>query len=141
MKPRFLLILVVISAWAASAIIAQAQSAYPSSSAIDSKGVLHRGEKYAGKTPPWMDDCINAVPFDYPYEERRFRHQGDGYFRLILDPKTGAVTRVIVKKSTGFFVLDRTAIRALERWKWKPGKWKEIGMPVRFTLSRPPLRR
>jgi TonB family protein len=58
-----------------------------------------------------------------------------GIFRLTLDLKTGAVTRVTIVKSTGFLTLDRAAMAAFRRWRWKPGKWKEIDMPIRFSLS------
>jgi TonB family protein len=54
-----------------------------------------------------------------------------------LDLRTGAVTQVTVIKSTGFIALDRSAVSALRRWHWKPGKWREIYMPVTFTIASP----
>jgi len=106
---------------------------YPTSAAIDAKGVAHLGTEY-GDRPPWMDDAIHTVTPDYSYDERAMRHQGTGQFKVILDLKTGAVTNVTVITSTGFPGLDRSAMAALRHWRWKPGRWKEIGLPYTFIL-------
>ena len=55
-------------------------------------------------------------------------------FRLTLDLKTGTVSKVTVLQSTGAAMLDASAIEAFRRWQWKPGKWKEIDMPITFTM-------
>ena len=121
-----------------SVVFAQARSAYLSSTgttAIDVKGRRYDSKSYPGRQPPWMLDRAASVSPDYPYQERRSRHTGRGYFRLLLDTKTGAVTRVIVQQSTGFATLDGCAVAAFRRWRWRPGKWKEIDTPVTFRLS------
>ena len=107
---------------------------YPTSAAIDAKGVAYLGTQYNGR-PPWIDDVIHTVAPDYPYSARAVRHQGTGIYRLVLDLKTGAVTRVTIIRSTGFGQLDDSAIAAFQQWRWKPGKWKEIGLPVTFELT------
>jgi TonB family protein len=127
-----------------SLAFAQARSAYLESggtSAVDVKGKRYNDANYPGRLPPWMLDRIKSVAPDYPYRERALHHSGRGYFRLMLDPKTGAVTQVLVQKSTGFATLDNCAIAALRRWRWKPGRWREIFTPVTFRLSNtePPL--
>jgi TonB family protein len=53
----------------------------------------------------------------------------------MLDVNTGLVTKVDLLKSTGYRNLDDSAAQALRYWRWKPGKWKEIDMPVEFTLQ------
>jgi TonB family protein len=104
-------------------------------SAVDAKGTRHTGSDYAHKIPPWMLDCTKLVGYEYSNEDR-FRHrQGRGLFRLTLDLKTGVVTQVAVQESTGFPSLDRSAINSLKRWRWKPGKWREIVMPVTYVLT------
>src|SRR5882724_790359 len=116
----------------------QARSAYlqsGSGAAVDSKGVRYLGEKFPGRLTPWMLDRVRSVAPDYPYRERALRHEGVGYFQLILDLKTGSVTKVGVRRSTGFTTLDTCAAAALRQWRWKPGKWKVIETPVRFVLS------
>ena len=95
--------------------------------AIDTKGVRHN-EPYK--------DCTKSIAPEYPYGERAQHHTGIGFFRLELNLKSGVVTKIIVTKSTGFAVLDNSAIAALRQWRWKPNRWKEIEIPVRFQLER-----
>lgn len=102
--------------------------------AVDANGVRHSKADYGRKRPPWLLDTIYAVAPYGPYRSDRFPGpQGSGLFQLKLDLKTGYVTNVTVAKSTGFAELDTSAVEALRKWRWKPGKWKEIGMAVAFT--------
>lgn len=71
----------------------------------------------------------------YPYEARRAGLQGTGVFRMYID-QNGVVTRIGVMKSTGHEVLDLAASAGLVRWRAKPGRRRELDMPVTFTLSR-----
>ena len=109
----------------------------PNSAAIDAKGRVHYGNEYTGVVP-WLNDRVKTVAPEYPQFERHYRHQGTGIIRLILDLRTGSVTDAIVVKSTRFGGLDQSATRAFKRWTWKPGKWKEIYMPVTFAFGKPP---
>src|SRR5690349_18966242 len=70
-----------------------------------------------GQRPPWQNDCIKAVSPEYSRWERSQRHQGVGMFRMLLDPTTGAVTRVEVAKSVGFKGLDSATVRSLLQWR------------------------
>lgn len=106
---------------------------FANSSAVDANGVRHRGVDYGSKRPPWLQDVIKTVAPDYPDRDRIFRHEGNGLFQLTLDLKTGLVTRMTVIKSTGFPTLDTAAVVALRQWRWKPGKWKEIEIGLRFS--------
>jgi TonB family protein len=106
---------------------------FSGTSAVDTNGLRHRGVDYAGKRPPWQHDMIKAVAPIYPDRDRILRHQGEGLFQLMLDLKTGSVTKVTVIKTTGFPALDTSAVTSLRQWRWKPGKWREIDVPVRFT--------
>lgn len=109
----------------------------PHSAAIDAKGVVYYGTEYVG-VPPWLNDRVKTVAPEYPESERRLRHQGSGLIRLILDLRTGSVRDAILVKSTGSGRLDQCATSAFKRWTWKPGKWKEIYMPVVFQIGKPP---
>ena len=107
-------------------------------SAVDAKGARYDGKNYPHLVP-WMKDVTKTLAPEYPDEERKRRHEGVGLFRFTLDLKTGAVSKVTVIKSTGFSQLDRSAVLAYRRWRWKPGKWREITINTRFTIdSRPP---
>jgi TonB family protein len=110
-------------------------------SAVDIKGVRHTASEYPGHHPPWLDDRLLAVAPNYPYADRARYHQGVGVFRLTLDPRTGAVSKVAMLKSTAFASLDGSAVASFRRWRWKPGKWKEIDMPITFEMASGPPRR
>jgi TonB family protein len=105
------------------------------SSAVDAKGIRHRPSDYGDKRGPWMLDRIKAVQPGYPVEARARHNQGTGVFRITLDVNTGSVTSVVVVRSTGFSILDDSAITAIRLWRWRPGKWKEVEIPVAFTLG------
>lgn len=106
----------------------------PLSSALDAKGVRHRGTDYIGPAP-WMNDRIKIVSLKYPYEARVRHIQGSGLFRLSLDLNTGSVSKVTVIQSTGSPMLDNYTSDTLHGWRWKLGRWREVDMPVTFTMS------
>ena len=84
----------------------------------------------------WQHDLIKTAPPLYPYADRAQRHQGTGLFRLTLDQKTGGVIQVTVEKSTRYKTLDDSAIAALRRWRFRPGKWKIVDVPINFVISK-----
>lgn len=111
-----------------------------SSNAVDAKGVRHDAHDYEGN-PPWLVDRVSGPGPDYPREERRLRHEGRAIVRLTLSLKTGHVAKAFLLKSSGYPTLDRCAITAFSSWIWRPGKWKEIDLPVTFQMgnaSQPP---
>ena len=109
------------------------------SRAVDAQGVVHTERVGHGVFPSWFKDCMKPIAPEYPYSAR-VRHQtGDGRFRLQLNLKTGAATQITVIKSTGFQSLDAAALTALGKWRWKPGRWKEVDIPVTFTLLHGPV--
>jgi TonB family protein len=109
------------------------------SSAVDCKGRHYRGSDYPGDAiPPWWQDKIKAVAPEYPFTDRRDRHVGVWLFKLTLDLKTGFVLTVRTVRSTGYRTLDSCAAAALRQWRWRPGKWKEIELPIKFTMSQTP---
>jgi TonB family protein len=107
----------------------------PEFSAVDANGVRHNATEYPQGRLPWLNDPISTRAPDYPFDDTRLRHEGSGVFRLTLDLTTGAVRKVTLIRSTGFGTLDDSALSAFYRWRWKPGKWKEITMGVTFKLS------
>jgi TonB family protein len=107
----------------------------PLSSAVDTKGVRHRGSDYVGPVP-WMIDAIKKRRPDYPYNLRARHIAGSGLFRVTLDVTTGCVNKVAMIQSTGTPALDESAMEALRQWQWKPGKWKEIDVPITFAIPR-----
>lgn len=138
MNTRTVLIVCIVSILAAAA---RAQvSNYLGSSAVNAKGIRHAATEYPRNHPPWRDDCIKAVGPEYPYTDRQRRHMGTGLYRQYIDLNTGAVTNVAVVKSTGVATLDNSAVAAFRKWRYKPSKWKEIDLPVTFTIMSSPPR-
>jgi TonB family protein len=103
-------------------------------SAIDAKGRRHNADSYEG-SPPWLLDRVTGVAPEYPIRERSLRHEGQPLVRLTLDLKTGRVVKATLIRSSGYVALDNSAVAALNHWTWRPGKWKEIDMPVLFRIG------
>lgn len=64
--------------------------------------------------------------------DREHDGEGAGLFQVTIDVKTGIVTKVIVIKSTDSSTLDHNAVAALREWRWKPGTWRQVDIPVVF---------
>lgn len=107
------------------------------SAAVDANGVRHTVDSRSTRRAPWGVDLVKYVPPDYPYEARRSQRQGAGLFRLHLDLATGKVTKVTILKSTGEVTLDNSALWAFRRWQMKPGRWRELDVPMVFSMSPP----
>src|SRR5436189_870383 len=105
--------------------------------AVDARGVRHSSKDYPKDSPPWLNDLVNGVAPEYSYSDRAAHHQGRGFFVLALDLKTGTVREVRTAQSTGFRTLDASAVSAFRKYRWKPGRWKEIDIPVTFKLEQP----
>ena len=117
------------------ALKAQAYYEYDGTYATDAKGVRHSYQEYPRHRPPWVDDQIKAFAPHYSYQDRAAHHQGHGFFRIMIDLKTGSVVTIAIVKSTGFKTLDDSAVQALRKWCWKPGKWKEVDVPVTYVIG------
>ena|SRR5438105_2800574 len=145
MTPRSLTHIVIgLAIWGATNAITQGGSfAYQNSrggTAVDVRGVRHKADEYPAQHAPWnFADRVAAAAPQYPFADRARHNQGSGFFRIIIDPKTGAATQVTPLKSTGFASLDAAANAGLRRWRWKPHTWKEVDVPVTFQLRRVPL--
>ena len=87
-------------------------------------------------TPKELWDLFikKGIP-QYPFEARRARTTGSGIYRMYIEPD-GTVRTVGVMKSSGSQILDLAAAGGLYQWRAKPGKRREIDMPVTFTMTR-----
>jgi len=88
-----------------------------------------------GSRPEWKRDLVKMEAPAYPEVAKRWHVQGVARFRVSIDINTGRVTCVSILKSTGYEVLDASAIRALKAWRWKPGKYRTCNIPVKFDLA------
>ncbi|MFN2621964.1 MAG: energy transducer TonB [Chthoniobacterales bacterium] len=92
---------------------------------------------FADKVSP--ADILYKVGPRYPDRLQRARIGGTGMFRMLIDFKTGKVTDVVILQSTGSDALDREAIFALRRWRFKPGKVRKVDLPITFHNGSEPL--
>ena len=98
---------------------------------IDAKGVRHEAKESAG-TAPWMRDlAYTRTPSVAPGARTRW-YEGVGIFRIRIDSTTGAAREVTILRSTGHVAFDRGALLALKVWRWKPGSWTQVDVPMFF---------
>jgi TonB family protein len=76
---------------------------------------------------------------DYPPVEYRALPKskwptGSGIFTVNIDQKTGLVSSVSAKKTTGSAGLDKIAIDALRRWKFRTPTKPSVEVPIEFKL-------
>jgi len=88
-----------------------------------------------GNRLEWKRDLDYMEAPAYPAVAKRWHVQGAGIFRVSIDINTGRVTDVSVLRSTGYGVLDGSAIRTLKLWRWKPGKYAKVNVPISFKLD------
>jgi TonB family protein len=72
---------------------------------------------------------------DYPEEARSRRIAGSGICVVSVDPYTGNVTNASMAQSTGSLLLDKSVLRTLRTWKFKPGTVLQVSIPVEFTTD------
>lgn len=79
------------------------------------------------------DAVINMPTPEYPNDARKHGWRGAGVFTLHIDLR-GGVTFVEIKKSTGYAVLDKSAVAALTQWRFKRGvAGPRLDIPITFT--------
>ena len=79
--------------------------------------------------------AVSAPRPDYPLEARQRHLTGSGILILHIDKPSGMVTSIDVAKSTGHKILDDAATRAFLRWRFKPGLYTKIKVPIRYTIN------
>ena len=114
----------------------------PSSNAVtgsEGSGLGSSGEGKGGDSVGYPDYGINPKP-KYPLIAKRYGYEG----LLILSVyvlESGRVGKIQLKKSSGYDVLDNSALKAVKGWVFVPGmrngkpasSW--VVVPVRFNLT------
>jgi TonB family protein len=72
---------------------------------------------------------------DYPQEARSHRIEGNGVCVVSVDA-SGSVTNVSMARSTGSPLLDKSVLRTVRTWRFKPGTVGKVSVPIEFTLER-----
>ena len=122
-----------LAALAVVALLPSAGWAYEPTAMTTDGRVLQTSAKKPG---PWHADVLKHEWGEYPYQARRRRLEGTGWFRLQLRPD-GSVADVKVMQSTGTSILDQSAVAAFFHWRFKPGKWKWVDEPMWFSVHGP----
>ncbi|HSV62415.1 MAG TPA: energy transducer TonB [Chthoniobacterales bacterium] len=71
----------------------------------------------------------------YPEEAQRTNTTGSGVYELRID-KAGKISAVAVVKSSGSAVLDKAALTAFKKWRFKPGVFRSVRIPVNWSVNR-----
>jgi len=72
---------------------------------------------------------------DYPDEAQKKKLTGSGLYELQIN-KAGATTAVVIVKSSGSAVLDGAARSAFLKWRFKPGVFRSVRIPVSWSVNR-----
>jgi len=81
------------------------------------------------------EDVIKRVKPVYPLISRRKGEEGETVLRVKVDG-AGNVESLSVECSSGYEMLDRSAMKAVKAWVFVPASPGELLVPVRFTLVR-----
>ena len=103
-----------------------------------SLAVARQSVAYGSDNAPYRADLLSWEAPVYPFLAKLHRCQGRGLFRVTINPNGGRPAQVVILKSTGFGILDDSAVAALRAWRWKLGTRRQFDIPIAFTLSQDP---
>lgn len=92
------------------------------------------------ETPPQIAEYFNNPKPIYPLAAKRRGMQGQVLLEVTVNT-LGIASKVIVKQSSGFKILDNAAVKAVASWKFVPAMSNSIPMesivevPIRFELA------
>ena len=78
---------------------------------------------------------VSLTAPEFPWKAQRARVEGMGIYEFRID-RTGKPTEIVVVKSGGHFALDQAAQDAFIRWRFKPGVFASVRMPVTWKIPR-----
>ena len=70
----------------------------------------------------------------YPARERSDSITGIGVCILSVDPASGRVSAASMEQSTGDSTLDKSAVNAFRKWRFKPGTVSKVRIPIEFSV-------
>jgi TonB family protein len=82
-----------------------------------------------------MRNATASPAAGFPEEAQKKQLAGNGVYELQVS-KNGAVGRVTVIKSSGSAVLDKAARDAFGKWRFKPGVFAKVRVPVSWQVNR-----
>ena len=103
-----------------------------------SLSVARQSVAYASDNAPYRAGLLSWEAPAYPLLAKLHHCQGRGVFRVTVNPASSRPAQVVILKSTGFGILDDSAVLALRAWRWKPGTRRQFDIPISFTLAQDP---
>jgi TonB family protein len=101
-----------------------------------------------GTTAVWSDGHTSTVSDEelmhyalaspgapYPEEAQKTKTTGSGIYELRIN-KAGATTEVVIVKSSSSAVLDNAAKNAFQKWRFRPGIFTRVRVPVIWSVNR-----
>jgi TonB family protein len=74
-----------------------------------------------------------SAPFpDYPYLAKRAHITGSGVCVMLVDRRSGRVTRAMVEQSTGNAILDKITTDTFAEWRFKPRTVSQVQVPITY---------
>ena len=70
----------------------------------------------------------------YPARARSPGVTGIGVCIVSVDPASGSVTGASMEQSTGDPTLDKSAVNAFRKWRFKPGTVSKVRIPIEFSM-------
>jgi TonB family protein len=78
--------------------------------------------------------ALNSPGPGYPQQAQKTNAAGSGIYELRID-KAGVTKMVVIVKSSGSAVLDKAATTAFRAWRFKPGIFSSIRIPVSWSVN------
>ena len=119
-----LLIVVAVSSFASGAFAAEKTTA-----------VWADGHNSAVSDEELVGHTTAAPGAAYPEEAQKTKTTGSGVYELRID-KAGKISAVVIVKSSGSAILDEAATTAFKKWRFKPGVFQLVRIPVSWSVNR-----
>jgi TonB family protein len=81
-----------------------------------------------------MKYAISSPGPGYPHEAQKTKTAGSGLYELRIN-KAGAITEVVIVKSSGSTFLDKAATSAFMKWRFKPAIFTRVRLPVSWSVN------
>ena len=82
-----------------------------------------------------VGNTLAAPGAPYPEEAQKTKTTGSGLYELRID-RAGKISDVAIVKSSGSAVLDKAATSAFRKWRFKPGVFRSVRIPVSWSVNR-----
>ena len=121
--------LICVFALATFALVASSALAADKTTAVWSDG-----HTSAVSDEELMRYALNSPGPGYPQQAQKTKAVGSGVYELRID-KAGVTKSVVIVKSSGNDILDKAATTAFRAWRFKPGTFSSIRIPVSWSVN------